>query len=82
MMGLEFAQKMNEYLSAKGVPTSGIGQIKENPDKSKNLKTATFTMFGLSIDVNNLRTETYHSDSRTPEMVISLCFTAAMLNSY
>lgn len=60
---------MNEYLKHIGEETHKIGEIKENPDKSKNLQTATFPVFGISIDVNNLRTETYADDSRTPEMV-------------
>ena len=73
---------MNEYLEHAGYKTGGIGEIKENPDKSKNLKTATFPVFGVSIDVNNLRTETYSEDSRTPEMVRGSPHTQCLPNRY
>jgi len=40
--------------------------VKPNPDQSKHLATACFRLYGLSLDVNNLRTETYTEDSRIP----------------
>lgn len=45
-----------------------LHKIAKNPDKSKNLETATVKIFGLDIDFVNLRTETYAEDSRNPEM--------------
>jgi len=42
--------------------------IKGNSDKSKHLETATLVLQGQECDFVNLRSETYTSDSRTPEM--------------
>eukprot|EP01083_Nonionella_stella_P092673 259482_1 len=70
MLGIDFARRMNEYLARHGMLTSGVGNIKGNPNKSKNLETATFKMFDIPIDVNNLRTETYAKDTRIPKMEI------------
>lgn len=49
---------------------SEIGIIKSNPDQSKHLETATFTMNGISFDVSQFRSEVYH-ESRIP--VIEPC---------
>mmetsp|Transcript_13798 Transcript_13798/g.27926 ORF Transcript_13798/g.27926 Transcript_13798/m.27926 type:complete len:569 (-) Transcript_13798:245-1951(-) len=68
MMGYEFAELMNKYLVSKGATKQNIGRIKANPEKSKHLETATFAVFGIDIDVNNLRTELYDQDSRIPMM--------------
>lgn len=45
-----------------------LHKIKANPEKSKHLETITTHMMGLSIDLVNLRKETYAEDSRTPQM--------------
>lgn len=45
-----------------------IHTIEKNPEKSKNLETATVKIFGLDVDFVNLRTETYAEDSRNPQM--------------
>ncbi|KAJ4389738.1 CCA tRNA nucleotidyltransferase, mitochondrial [Gnomoniopsis smithogilvyi] len=45
-----------------------IHKIEKNPEKSKNLETATVKIFGLDVDFVNLRTETYAEDSRNPQM--------------
>jgi tRNA nucleotidyltransferase/poly(A) polymerase len=45
---------------------SSIGTIRRNPERSKHLNTATFSVDGISIDANNLRSEDYASDSRIP----------------
>lgn len=45
-----------------------LHKIEKNPDKSKNLETATVRIFGLDVDFVNLRTETYVEDSRNPQM--------------
>lgn len=42
--------------------------IGKNPEKSKNLETATVKLFGLDVDFVNLRTETYTEDSRNPQV--------------
>jgi tRNA nucleotidyltransferase/poly(A) polymerase len=44
--------------------------VKQNPDQSKHLATACFSLSGISLDVNNLRTETYAADSRIPQVSI------------
>lgn len=48
--------------------TSNIYKIERNPEKSKHLETATTKLFGLDVDVVNLRSEKYASDSRIPIM--------------
>ncbi|KAF3767498.1 poly A polymerase C-terminal region-like protein [Cryphonectria parasitica EP155] len=45
-----------------------LHKIAKNPEKSKNLETATVKIFGLDVDFVNLRTETYAEDSRNPQM--------------
>ena len=45
-----------------------LATIQRNPEKSKNLETATVRLFGLDCDFVNLRKETYPDDSRNPEM--------------
>lgn len=42
--------------------------IKANPEKSKNLATATCRIFGADVDFVNLRKETYTADSRNPQI--------------
>jgi tRNA nucleotidyltransferase (CCA-adding enzyme) len=69
MTGEDFATRINAYLQAQGHQVHGIGVIKRNPDQSKQLETATFKLNGISIDVNNLRSETY-DDSRIPIMAM------------
>ena len=43
-----------------------LAKIEANPEKSKHLETATVKIFGLQIDLVNLRKETYVADSRNP----------------
>lgn len=45
-----------------------LHKIEKNPEKSKQLETATVKIFGLDVDFVNLRTETYAEDSRNPQM--------------
>lgn len=56
----------NHDLQAQDI--GNIHHIEKNPEKSKNLATATVKIFGLDVDFVNLRTETYAEDSRNPEM--------------
>mmetsp|Transcript_41918 Transcript_41918/g.67406 ORF Transcript_41918/g.67406 Transcript_41918/m.67406 type:complete len:418 (+) Transcript_41918:85-1338(+) len=67
MTGEDFAKNVVDQLKKKGYPIKSIGVIQANPDKSKHLQTATMTILGHSVDINNLRTEVYHDDSRVPE---------------
>lgn len=46
----------------------GLHKIKANPEKSKNLETATTKIMGIDLDLVNLRKETYNEVSRNPEM--------------
>ena len=43
-----------------------LAKIEANPEKSKHLETATVKIFGLQIDLVNLRKETYVANSRNP----------------
>ncbi|KXN81093.1 CCA tRNA nucleotidyltransferase, mitochondrial [Leucoagaricus sp. SymC.cos] len=65
-MGFTFAEGLAAYANEKGVATGTISKIAQNPDQSKHLETATFKVFGLDIDLVNLRSEEYSSDSRIP----------------
>ncbi|XP_042032912.1 tRNA nucleotidyltransferase cca2-like [Salvia splendens] len=68
MLGREFCEKVNEYLSSEGVETHGIGVIQCNPDQSKHLETARMRLFDVWIDFVNLRAEDYSENSRIPTM--------------
>ncbi|RZC81403.1 hypothetical protein C5167_043985 [Papaver somniferum] len=69
MMGKEFCEKVNEYLSFAGEEIQGIAVIQWfNPDQSKHLETARMKLFGEWIDFVNLRSETYNKNSRIPTM--------------
>lgn len=69
-MGLEFAQHLQEFAESKGVTTGSVGKIAQNPTQSKHLETATLKLFGLDIDLVNLRSEEYANDSRIPTEVV------------
>lgn len=47
---------------------AGLHKIEANPEKSKHLETVTTRVFGLDIDLVNLRKEVYTEDSRNPQM--------------
>lgn len=68
MLGREFCEKVNEYLSCKGEETQGVGVIQCNPDQSKHLETARMRLFDVWIDFVNLRSEDYSESSRIPRM--------------
>lgn len=65
--GDEFAEFLYERERSKG-NISSIGIVKENPEQSKHIRTASFRFYGLDFDVNNLRSETYTERSRIPEV--------------
>ncbi|KAJ3575901.1 hypothetical protein NP233_g783 [Leucocoprinus birnbaumii] len=65
-MGLAFAEGLASYAHEKGIETGTISKIAQNPEQSKHLETATFKVFELDIDLVNLRSEEYASDSRIP----------------
>ncbi|MES1915585.1 MAG: hypothetical protein MHM6MM_007509 [Cercozoa sp. M6MM] len=67
MSGATFAQHLCHYVQEElGEETTRVAIIKSNSEKSKHLETATFKVFGIEVDANNLRTEVYHEDSRIP----------------
>ena len=75
MTGLRFASLMKDFASEPGKATtygedivSKISKIPARPEQSKHLETATLKVFGLAIDIANLRKETYSEDSRNPQM--------------
>lgn len=71
MMGLAFAEHLSQFASSKGVKLGTITKIEQNPDQSKHLETATLKIFGLDIDLVNLRSEEYAVGSRIPTGVVN-----------
>ncbi|EAU92989.2 transfer RNA nucleotidyltransferase [Coprinopsis cinerea okayama7 len=65
-MGLPFAEHLAEFAKTKGIATGTIAKIAQNPDQSKHLETATLKLYGLDIDLVNLRSEEYAENSRIP----------------
>jgi tRNA nucleotidyltransferase (CCA-adding enzyme) len=72
IMGLAFAEHLTTYARVKGVKMGSITAIEQNPEQSKHLETATFKIFGLNIDLVNLRSEEYAENSRIPTEVVSI----------
>ncbi|KLJ09111.1 hypothetical protein EMPG_15473 [Blastomyces silverae] len=85
MTGERFGEGLKEYLDIPGnlekykafhsgdpsiIDCIKIHKIEKNPEKSKHLETATTKIFGLEIDLVNLRKETYTDDSRNPQIEI------------
>jgi len=71
MSGAQFAGYFTKYIAeVMKEETHGTGTIKSNPEKSKHLETATLKVFDMSVDIANLRTETYTTDSRIPQISI------------
>lgn len=83
MTGYQFGMQLKEYLDdpqnlekyKKTLPSGemhdaivSLHKIEANPEKSKHLETVTTKIFGLDIDLVNLRKETYSEDSRNPQM--------------
>ncbi|KAJ1959315.1 CCA tRNA nucleotidyltransferase, mitochondrial, partial [Dipsacomyces acuminosporus] len=68
MSGYELAQHVNQYLADNNYPVRSIAKISQNPERSKHLETATTSVLGLLVDFVNLRSETYNSDSRIPQI--------------
>lgn len=75
MTGVDFAQRMCRYCdteeakrkhSIKADDIGSLHNIARNPDKSKHLETAMLRLFGLDLDLVNLRKEKYAETSRNP----------------
>ena len=84
MTGMQFGQALRDFFfrnEAKyrqeaqnlNVPTEfkGLHNTVRKPDKSKHLETAIVHVFGLDLDLVNLREETYTQDSRNPQFEFS-----------
>ena len=69
MLGREFAEQLNDYLSSVGEETHSVGVVLKNPEKSKHLETATMKVGSFWIDFVNLRAEEYTQDSRIPDLM-------------
>lgn len=78
LLGREFAEIVNVWLTKHSMETTSVGVIQRNPDQSKHLETATMRVMDVWLDIVNLRTETYSSDSRIPEMAIGTPLEDAM----
>lgn len=66
MSGVQFAKLFAAWSLERNGREIHMGIIQSNPDKSKHLETASFSLGKYSIDIVNLRTENYTSDSRIP----------------
>lgn len=71
IMGLAFAEHLRDFAHSKGVELGPITKIEQNPEQSKHLETATMKVFGIDIDLVNLRSEEYALGSRIPTGVVS-----------
>jgi tRNA nucleotidyltransferase/poly(A) polymerase len=69
MLGREFADHLNAYLTQVGEETISVGVVMKNPEKSKHLETATMKVGTFWIDFVNLRAEQYAQDSRIPDLM-------------
>nr|GAT43620.1 tRNA nucleotidyltransferase [Mycena chlorophos] len=69
MMGDVFAEHLQRFARSKDVKTGDITVINPNPEQSKHLQTARIPIFGLEVDLVNLRSEAYAADSRIPTSI-------------
>ncbi|KAJ7124812.1 hypothetical protein C8R43DRAFT_1147023 [Mycena crocata] len=69
MMGEDFAHHLDAFAKSKNVKTGVIAIFNPNPEQSKHLKTARIPIFGLELDLVNLRSEEYADNSRIPTAV-------------
>lgn len=69
MTGEAFAQ---ELVNAGKIQSAGT-TIASNPEQSKHLATTRLKIFGVEVDLVNLRSETYTKESRIPNIVSALC---------
>ncbi len=72
MMGYPFAEHLAAFANSRGIETGSISKIAQNPDQSKHLETATLKILGLELDLVNLRSEEYATNSRIPTGVVSV----------
>lgn len=70
MMGEDFATHLAAFAKSKNLKTGALTIINPNPEQSKHLQTARIPIFGLELDLVNLRSEEYANDSRIPTAVV------------
>lgn len=70
MMGDDFAGHLDAFAKRKNVETGPIAIFNPNPEQSKHLQTARIPIFGLELDLVNLRSEEYANNSRIPTAVV------------
>jgi len=58
MMGYDFALLVREYMLENNLEVSHMARVAANPEKNKNMETATGKVLGQSIDFVNLRGDT------------------------
>ena len=84
MTGMQFGSALQAFFSRHGgkyrqeaerlgvsPDFKGLHMTALKPDKSKHLETGTARIFGLDLDLVNLRGETYTEDSRNPQVEFS-----------
>lgn len=69
MSGVSFGNLILEWIKENNINNTTLSVIKSNPNQSKHLETAIINICGKSIDIVNLRKETY-SDTRIPQIEI------------
>ncbi|KAF8213616.1 hypothetical protein K438DRAFT_2009773 [Mycena galopus ATCC 62051] len=69
MMGDDFAGHLSAFAESKDVKTGPIAIFNPNPEQSKHLQTARIPIFGLELDLVNLRSEEYANNSRIPTAI-------------
>jgi len=58
MMGYDFAVLVREYMLNNNLEVSHMARVAANPEKNKNMETATGKVLGQSLDFVNLRSDT------------------------
>jgi tRNA nucleotidyltransferase (CCA-adding enzyme) len=70
MTGVSFANRLAEFLkSNKNESVRDPITVEANPDQSKHLETAKMKLWGIELDLVNLRAEKYAEDSRIPNQI-------------
>ena len=71
MTGVSFANRLTEFLkSNKNEFVKDPITVEANPDQSKHLETAKMKLWGIELDLVNLRAEEYAEGSRIPNQVV------------
>lgn len=68
LQGVATDETTSEGKPDKSKLVGGLHKISANPEKSKHLETVTTKIFGLDVDLVNLRKEVYDEESRNPQM--------------